>query len=427
MFFCQQRYNENSSRPETGKRRTQADPRSRIPRNDNSLALAPPRPLPGLPLPDDLGDSQPHAVPVIKKKSSFGPFKFKNFFQSSKGKDPSGNNGIRKYKEPLAVLGPSNRVNQPTQVYAGNQSYDRRTTFHSQQAHHHMSRPIPRPPPICTTFPPVNDFASPYAPTSIYNSSPNNALPYMAGAGDGWDTPFLPYPPARAPVSHRTEYNNTEFPFPVVPSQHPEEESMEQLVVPDDHYAGCGTRVTSAAFEYQEFETDVRHSAQLDRSVSSRQSTERYTAADDLEAHALSARNPPSDNHGGKYTRTSHDSSKRESHVLPLSPALELERSRHRTETYRIPVVETVKPLSIGRNYPRSRSTAISEVYPSAAAGTIRSTQPLPWDTPRYGYYADSPVEERSKENRLARSASRQFSDLALDDTDSRVYDSPRW
>ncbi|KAJ9118345.1 hypothetical protein QFC22_004261 [Naganishia vaughanmartiniae] len=233
-------------------------------------------------------------APVIKKKASFGPFKFKNFFQSSKGKDAGGSgNGISKYREQLAVLAPSKRVNQPSQLHSGTGSlpnrYDQRAPYqsHSQS----LPRPVPRPPPICTSFPQGDGFSSPYAPTSTCDSSPN-VLPYMAGAGDGWDTPFLPYPPA-ASRSRHANYN-TEFPFPVVPSHQVEDDPMEQLVVQDDN-ARKG-RVTSAAFEYQEFETDVRNSGQLDSSVSSNEYKE-GTVTDDLarstNSHTQSLRKSP--------------------------------------------------------------------------------------------------------------------------------------
>ncbi|KAJ9099954.1 hypothetical protein QFC21_003962 [Naganishia friedmannii] len=390
--------------------------------NDSSLGHARSRPLPGLPSPKEHVEARPQEVPTIKKKASFGPFKFKNFFQSNKGKDAS---GIPKHREQLAVLASSNRGNQPSQQYSRTGSlpnrYDQRSTFHS---HTQSSRPVLRPPPICTSFPRGNGFSSPYAPTSTYDSSPiGNVLPYMAGAGDGWNTPFLPYPPA-VPQAHRTNYN-TEFPFPVVPSHLVEDDPMEQLVVQDD--AVRKGRVTSVAFEYQEFETDIRNSAHLDSSVSSKENAERYVD-DDLESsadtHALSLRKSQSDNDEKDRTTSS---SKRESRVLPLSPP----PLQSREPNQRPPVVETVKPLSIGRNYPRARSTVFADVH--STAGSMRSTQPQPWDTQRYVYSDTSgrtPVEEDSKDNRLAWNMSRQFSDLALDsldDTDSRGYDSLRW
>jgi hypothetical protein len=424
---------------------TKADPPPRTPRNDSSLGLAPSRALPGLPaVPKENIDPRPQqAPPVIKKKASFGPFKFKNFFQSNKGKEASSVVvGFPKHREqPLSVLASSNRVNQPaSQVYSGTASlpsnrYDRRTTFNHSHTHTQLPRPVPRPPPICTSFPRGNSsFSSPYAPSSIYDSSSlsANALPYKAGAGDGWDTPFLPYPPPAAPPSYRhTNYNNTEFPFPVtiVPFHHVEDDSMEQLLMQDDTAAGRG-RVTSAAFEYQEFETDdLRNSTQLGSSVSSNnENTDRYATtttvmdnlARDTDACFLSLRKSQSGN-GTKDTQQTTYSSKRESHVLPLSPPLQSSRQQ---SDHRTPVVETVKPLSIGRNYPRSRSTATN---------AIRSTQPLPWDTQRYvssHAFEYTPVEEEFKDNRPAWDMSQQYSDRALDsldDTDSRSYDSPRW
>lgn len=167
----------------------------------------------------------------------------------------------------------------------------------------------------------------------------------MAGAGDGWNTPF----PMRYDIAHSRPVGTPGYPFPAVAIHSAKPEPQDHLVVPTE--AARHERVPSAAFEYQEFETSLRNSGQL----SSTHGSGEDVADSDMENDAgyLSVRSspkPPSYPVGGMGRNYG---TPRQPGSLRAQPSIDSFR--------RQPLVETVKPLSIGRNYPRSRPFALAD------------------------------------------------------------------
>lgn len=165
----------------------------------------------------------------------------------------------------------------------------------------------------------------------------------MSGAGDGWDTPF----PMRADVISPRFTETTGFPFPA--ARRANHEAMELLAVPGD--AGRHERVPSAAFEYQEFETSLRNSGQLSSIHGSAENVGESDKENDT--RYLAVKSPMKSQSYRVDNLDRHSGSQRQSSPLRTQQSLEPLR--------RTPLVETAKPLSIGRNYPRGRPFALTD------------------------------------------------------------------
>lgn len=203
----------------------------------------------------------------------------------------------------------------------------------------------PRPPLITTSVSRLNSYPSLYANEPSIDGTPVT-LPYMYGAGDGWNTPCLPQRD-----SHSKETNATAFPFPPTDISASRNPPTERLTAAAD--TGRHERVPSAAFEYQEFETSLRSSARLSGIVGT---ADNVTQADKENAAAPNSGTPPNDINGVSHKGISMNkrlNAQRESGLLRSMQSLE--RLRHS------PLIESPKPLSIGRNHPGGRPLVLTE------------------------------------------------------------------
>lgn len=169
----------------------------------------------------------------------------------------------------------------------------------------------------------------------------------MAGAGDGWNTPFA----TRSGVVPSRSVETPGYPFPAVALHPARQEPQDQLGVPAE--AARHERVPSAAFEYQEFETSLRNSGQLSSIHGSGETIAESDKENDtgyLSVRSSPKPKPMSYSVGGKEQSYG---TPRQPGTLRAQPSIDSFR--------RQPLVETVKPLSIGRNYPRSRPFALAD------------------------------------------------------------------
>ncbi|KAI5451732.1 hypothetical protein NCC49_001379 [Naganishia albida] len=231
-------------------------------RTDGLPALPTYRPLLSVPLDKENIPLRSTENPIIKKKSSLGAFRFKNFFQPSKIKE-SITRADSQPKVQSFLLSPKVHPNQPGHHAVSPDAY---TTGHAHSlqssvrpSSHQLStrsNARPRLPLLTTSMSRFNQSSSPYSAEPAF-PSPHGTLPYMAGAGDGWNTPF---PTRCAIVSSRAD-DSVGYPFPAVTSHRAKHDPQDHLAVPPE--SAGHERAPSAAFEYQEFETSLRNSGQL--------------------------------------------------------------------------------------------------------------------------------------------------------------------
>jgi hypothetical protein len=298
-----------------------------------------------LPLPKENVPLKQHHNPVIKKKSSLGAFKFKNFFQI-KPKEAS--------ERPQSTLQsfrptPNQQAVKLDQAIRRADSY---STFDTQyQSAMAPSRPLPpssyaarpRLPLIATSAARINAYTCPESNETFSHTS-TDTLPYMSGAGDGWNTPFR----AKPDMGTR-QMESTGFPFPH--TQMPRSHAMECLAATSD--VGRHERAPSAAFEYQEFETSLRNSGRLSSILGGGDSVKGSDKENDIGHNAATSPYGTKSRSDKVGSMDKHPNAKRGSGLLRSMQSLEQLR--------RSPLIETPKPLSIGRNYPRNRSLAITD------------------------------------------------------------------
>jgi hypothetical protein len=314
-------------------------------RSDGLPALPLYRSVPHLPLPKENVPLKQHDNPVIKKKSSLGAFKFKNFFQI-KPKDSS--------ERPQSTLqssrpAPNPQAVKPDQAIRRADSYSTLNTQHKSVMA--PSRPLPpsayaarpRLPLIATSAARINAYTCPESNETFSHTSPDT-LPYMSGAGDGWNTPF----PAKPDMGTR-QMESTGFPFP--PTQMPRSYAMERLAAPSD--VGRHERAPSAAFEYQEFETSLRNSGRLSSILGGGDSVKGSDKENDSGHNAGTSPYSLKSRVDKVSSMDKHPNAKRGSGLVRSMQSLEQLR--------RSPLIETPKPLSIGRNYPRNRPLAMTD------------------------------------------------------------------
>ncbi|GHJ86871.1 hypothetical protein NliqN6_3273 [Naganishia liquefaciens] len=323
-------------------------------RSDGLPALPSFRSVPHLPLAKENIPLTQHDFPVIRKKTSLGAFRFKNFFQT-KTKDSS----ERKASQSRPPLFAPTPLIRPAILHNGMARSTSFTRFEEVPNRPRMAPPRPpssfrdqaqpRLPLIATSVARLNSYSSPRGNDNLLDET-SSSLPYMYGVGDGWSTPCPPQ--LNTEYKERTE---TAFPFPPAAASLSRDPSNAFLHATTD--TGRHQRAPSAAFEYQEFETTLRNSARLSSIVGDGDSV---TEANKPNAVALninttSAVRPiintaPSDSRAQSYRVI--DTNKNSTARLEsgsLRPTHSLERS------CRSPLIESPKPLSIGRNHPRGR------------------------------------------------------------------------
>lgn len=304
------------------------------------------RSVPHLPLPRENVPLKQHENPVIKKKSSLGAFRFKNFFQS-KPKD-SGERPQSTMQSPRAA--PDPQAVKPDRAIRRADSYTTLDTrFKStiapsrpQPPSHYASRP--RLPLITTSVARLNSYTSPYSNETFSDTS--GSLPYMSGAGDGWSTPF----PAKTDLRTQ-QLDSTGFPFPRTATQIPRSRAMEHLAASTD--ASRHERAPSAAFEYQEFETSLRNSGRLSSILGGGDSNKGSDKENDTGHNAGLSPYGTKSRSDKVGSMDKHPNAKRGSGLQRSMQSLEQLR--------RSPLIESPKPLSIGRNYPRNRPLAMTD------------------------------------------------------------------
>lgn len=320
-------------------------------RTDGLPALPIYRPLPSIPLDKENIPLRQPENPIIKKKSSLGAFRFKNFFQSSKTKETVSRISDLQTKIQPFPLSPTVHPNQPGHHAVSSDAY---TSLHAHphqssirsSAHVYSARgnAKPRLPLITTSVPRFRQYSSPYSAEPA-PGSPHDALPYASGAGDGWHTPF----PARSIVGPSKYAESPGYPFPAVAAHSVKQEPQDCLVVPAD--SARHERAPSAAFEYQEFETSLRNSGQLSIAHGIAEDMAESDKENDT-SHLSIKSSPKPPMYAVAVTNRSYGSP-RQAGSLRAQPSIESFR--------RQPLVETAQPLSIGRNYPRSRAFALAD------------------------------------------------------------------
>lgn len=203
----------------------------------------------------------------------------------------------------------------------------------------------PRLPLIRTSGVRLNSYTAPYSNETFSDTSPST-LPYMSGAGDGWNTPL----PGRQDLRIQPT-NETGFPFPPTANYMPCSHAMERLAPSAD--AGRHERAPSAAFEYQAFETSLRNSGRLSSILGSGDVINESDKENFGQYNVVTSANSIQQRSHKVNSMDKHPKAQRESHLLRSMQSLERLR--------RSPLVETATPLSIGRNYPRSRPLALRD------------------------------------------------------------------
>ena len=199
---------------------------------------------------------------------------------------------------------------------------------------------------ITTSVARLNSYPSPYANEPFIDGTPGT-LPYMYGAGDGWNTPCLP----RRDSHPKQETTADAFPFS------PTDISVSHTLATERLTTAADTcrheRAPSAAFEYQEFETNLRSSARLSGIIGS---ADNVTQADKENTLTPKSGTSPNETNAESHTIITMDkrlNAQRESGLLRSMRSLE--RLRYS------PLIESPKPLSIGRNHPGGRPLVLTQ------------------------------------------------------------------